>query len=332
MNQCACGSVGALRYVKLRPYFDVTADVPGPVCETCYPAAEQMATMLHDTRDTQILVNIASMPYRLKKWKGEPDVSNYDHDDRRPADILGGGDARRTQWEDRPGQRPQHCEIGGAGEREHLRRAEEQEDADGREGAVAGLRTSESWWITASAPGRIQDHRGVKFSHLTVIRFKAYIPSSLKAHEWVCRCDCGAEVVKTANYISTAVRTGQLASCGCVRRSVRQPTTPDVSGQRFGIATALHREGQYFRLRCDCGETFVVDTHHLTKRPPKYVLSCGCIANGHIPPARSPRVRKKVYQARVMRDGDLTRIGSYATREEADAAQQAYIRQLKELE
>ena len=49
----------------------------------------------------------------------------------------------------------------------------------------------------------------------------------------------------------------------------------DLSGQKFGRLTVLHREygrtGVYFVCRCDCGKTVVVSSCHLvtghTQRP-----------------------------------------------------------------
>jgi hypothetical protein len=58
------------------------------------------------------------------------------------------------------------------------------------------------------------DLRGRQFGRLTVLRRKPRIPGGTTHAEWVCRCRCGAEIVTT----SSALRSGNTQSCGCLRR------------------------------------------------------------------------------------------------------------------
>jgi hypothetical protein len=64
--------------------------------------------------------------------------------------------------------------------------------------------------------------RGAKPVDLTGIRFAmlvavsdSNIPASNGGRRWLCRCDCGAEVVVAAN----ALKRGAQKSCGCIVRT-----------------------------------------------------------------------------------------------------------------
>jgi hypothetical protein len=101
------------------------------------------------------------------------------------------------------------------------------------------------------------DLTGKRFNGLTAIEY--VYPS-----KWLCRCDCGKEVlVSTGNL-------GKYKSCGCQR-------SRDLSGMRFGFLTAIKYavsgiHGKWL-CRCDCGKEILVTTDNLTRGHSK---SCGC--------------------------------------------------------
>lgn len=57
-----------------------------------------------------------------------------------------------------------------------------------------------------------RDLSGQKFGRLTVVSY-SHTPAKSTSH-WVCRCDCGNEVVKA----SALLRRGTVKSCGCLKR------------------------------------------------------------------------------------------------------------------
>ena len=63
------------------------------------------------------------------------------------------------------------------------------------------------------------DLTGRKFGRLTVIkRADDYIqPNGNHKTQWLCRCDCGKEVVLCA----TTFKTGNTQSCGCLKKEQR---------------------------------------------------------------------------------------------------------------
>ncbi len=54
----------------------------------------------------------------------------------------------------------------------------------------------------------MRDHTGERFGYLTVIRRAGSTP---KDALWLCKCDCGNEVIRPARHLHTGVRS----SCGC---------------------------------------------------------------------------------------------------------------------
>ena len=60
--------------------------------------------------------------------------------------------------------------------------------------------------------GKFIDLSGQKFEHLTVFRYAGISPH--KAALWLCKCECGNEIIVNSN----ALRTGHTKSCGCTRK------------------------------------------------------------------------------------------------------------------
>lgn len=97
---------------------------------------------------------------------------------------------------------------------------------------------------------------------------------------WKCQCDCGnITVVK-----GTALRTGDIASCGCVRVQKlienNKKNLIDLTGKQFGLLTVIEntnkkdKKGQFFwKCQCYCGNICEVRGADLRSGNTK---SCGC--------------------------------------------------------
>ena len=114
-----------------------------------------------------------------------------------------------------------------------------------------------------------KDFTGQRFGMLIALR-----PTDEREHGaivWECKCDCGKIVFRP----SVDLTKGRFKSCGCTLYNAK-----DITGQRFGILTALHRSDQriYGRVawecKCDCGNTTTLPVASLTSGATK---SCGCM-------------------------------------------------------
>ena len=128
----------------------------------------------------------------------------------------------------------------GCGKKENKRRSQRD---------ISGMRSGK---VTAIAPTDAQ-RRGV--------------------YLWKCRCDCGTEfLVEPYKIINQKVQ-----SCGCSRKGHNMK---DLSGQRFGKLTVLHRldekigSSYAWLCQCDCGNMLKVSTNALLSTPG--TRSCGC--------------------------------------------------------
>ncbi len=113
---------------------------------------------------------------------------------------------------------------------------------------------------------RYKDLTGQRFFWLTVIR-KFDDPNS-KEVKWLCKCDCGNEVVVTA----ANLKSGNTKSCGCYYRSER--LRANIIGKQFGFLTAIKRiNSKDVLCKCLCGNEIVVSYSNLTSGNTR---SCGC--------------------------------------------------------
>ena len=103
---------------------------------------------------------------------------------------------------------------------------------------------------------------------------------------WLCRCDCGGEVLLDTR----CLQRGTVTDCGCVSRV--KPGQRDISGMRFGRLTAMEPTGEVlrgsavWRCSCDCGGEVHAPLNQLTAG---YRKSCGCL--GH--PARKDFIGRR---------------------------------------
>ena len=126
--------------------------------------------------------------------------------------------------------------------------------------------------------GWIMKEHSVPDSRLTVLREVPhygkvnYLVNDHSAY-WECQCECGETLIARG----TALRAGEILSCGCLRGESRRY---DLTNQHFGRLTAKRIEGHnqkgkiLWECECECGSITRVRTGDLTGH---YVLSCGCI-------------------------------------------------------
>ena len=130
---------------------------------------------------------------------------------------------------------------------------------------------------------QIKDLSGMKFGRLTVVSY-AGSQSGRKAM-WLCKCDCGAEVVKRGDTIQTR-NTG----CGgptCMRsKKNNYPST----GDKFGMLTAMSFSmtnkksgGLYWLFQCDCGNQVSRRWHQVKTGKLDH---CGCQSSKKLVEAR----------------------------------------------
>lgn len=131
---------------------------------------------------------------------------------------------------------------------------------------------------------KVIDISGKRFGELTVLR---RVINADKTHRrdttWLCKCDCGNEIIVRKQYLSTS----KHPSCGCAMRSIlRKAKSKDLTNRRFGLLTALElcdderktakNRSNYWRCICDCGKETIVSTSSLLSSETR---SCGCKAN-----------------------------------------------------
>lgn len=133
---------------------------------------------------------------------------------------------------------------------------------------------------------RTQDLTGVVFSRLTVVSFAGYSDSGSRTALWLCRCECGAElVVRSCN-----LKSGGTQSCGCLLKDYMSGEsgfngrTVDIAGMRSGrlvvrsfagFVDAKNSRVATWVCDCDCGSEVVARATDIKQ---KAVRSCGCLA------------------------------------------------------
>lgn len=122
---------------------------------------------------------------------------------------------------------------------------------------------------TLTGPGRL-DISGKRFGMLTAVR-PTKERSARGSIMWLCRCDCGKEVLAESGQLAC----GNRKSCGCLGR----PGRKDFVGKRFGKLTVTAYEGKKagmhrWKCVCDCGRETIVGQSLLQSGKTK---SCGCL-------------------------------------------------------
>lgn len=116
-----------------------------------------------------------------------------------------------------------------------------------------------------------QNITGQRFNNLVAIKEAGR--DNFGRAKWLFQCDCGNQVVASANN----VKTGITKSCGC-RKNIAYRRI-DLTGQRFGRLRVLYYDKTengiaYWICQCDCGKILSVRAAYLTFDK---VKSCGCL-------------------------------------------------------
>lgn len=99
-------------------------------------------------------------------------------------------------------------------------------------------------------------------------RFGKLVVVSGDSHRFVCRCDCGKEILAWW----TNLIQGRKTHCGCGKYADR-----DEKGKKYGrwMVIARHQGSvEYWECRCDCGNEGVVSRSNLRSGNSQ---SCGCL-------------------------------------------------------
>ncbi len=121
---------------------------------------------------------------------------------------------------------------------------------------------------------KIKDITGQKFGKLTALFPLNEIKGS--SYMWHCVCDCGNQI----DVRLSSLTSGNTTSCGCQRKEKLRGKAKDISGNKFGLLTALYptekRENGsvVWKCQCNCGNTIEVPLIRLTSGN---VKSCGCL-------------------------------------------------------
>lgn len=128
--------------------------------------------------------------------------------------------------------------------------------------------------------GKFVDISGQRSGRLTAVkRVDDYVsPKGKHTARWLCRCDCGKEIIILRNTWT------RVQSCGCIRAEKAAATTKVKPRQRYGKWTVIKSvplEKTYanglrtgWLCRCDCGTERVVTAKSLTSGESH---SCGCV-------------------------------------------------------
>lgn len=121
------------------------------------------------------------------------------------------------------------------------------------------------------------DLTGHKYGRLSVIeQAETHVtPGGRNVYMWRCVCECGKETIVS----TSALRSGDTKSCGCLQRErAHEASFIDISGNRYGRLVAINpirkNNGIYWVCKCDCGNTTEVLAQHLKRG---LIRSCGCL-------------------------------------------------------
>lgn len=129
---------------------------------------------------------------------------------------------------------------------------------------------------------RLIDLTGQRFGRLRVISRDEdqKHEGGSKSAMWLCKCDCGNEVVVNGN----SLRMGRTKSCGCLLIDwAREHRSIDLAGKRFGRLVAIKskrfvlncgRPITKWLCKCDCGGEAWIATSALQRNK---THSCGCL-------------------------------------------------------
>ena len=133
-------------------------------------------------------------------------------------------------------------------------------------GCIAGITKMRS-------SGYVTDLTGNRYGWLIVISQAEPIihRNGTQRRAWLCRCDCGREVIKDEYNLTY----GHTRSCGCM-------VGHSIKGEKFGMLTAISKipstkSMRYWKCQCDCGNEVTVSQDDLFWGS---VTDCGCVRQG----------------------------------------------------
>lgn len=116
---------------------------------------------------------------------------------------------------------------------------------------------------------KVKDITGQKFGKLTVLRRDGYTNGKRKSILWLCKCDCGNEVLRTASHL----KANYVSSCG----QCNLINDSEYIGKKFGYWTIIEpakgNNKKAYLCECRCGKIKKVYLDTLKLGTSK---SCGC--------------------------------------------------------
>lgn len=99
--------------------------------------------------------------------------------------------------------------------------------------------------------------------------------------QWLCKCDCGNEIIVPYNRLAT----NNTKSCGCLLGEIsaanwqKYREDKQYIGKKFGRLTAIEFVGienksAIYKFQCDCGNIIITSMHRVKQGNTK---SCGCL-------------------------------------------------------
>ena len=136
----------------------------------------------------------------------------------------------------------------------------------------------------------------MKLGKLTVVEESQ--SGTFGAKQWLCKCDCGNDVVLKENILLKEY----INNCGCSSQFV------DLTGQKFGLLTVLSRETvvlpngrPQWLCRCDCGVEKVFSSDYLKDKRTK-IPNCGHLREPKPKPEIKPGA--KVGKLTIIKEAD----------------------------
>lgn len=96
--------------------------------------------------------------------------------------------------------------------------------------------------------GRMNDLIKRRFGRLTVMKqCGVYVsPCGSKRKKWLCKCDCGNEVIVTTNRLTS----GNTKSCGCYKSEVEKEVHTKHGGAKHEACERLYNVWKAMKRRC----------------------------------------------------------------------------------
>jgi hypothetical protein len=120
---------------------------------------------------------------------------------------------------------------------------------------------------------KFKDITGKRFGRFVAVKYVG--KNKNNASRWLCKCDCGNEIITLLNYLSS----NETKSCGCAKIERCKATAIDIKGSKFGRLLVVERSGSknnqaMWKCLCDCGNIKYASCISLRSGSTK---SCGCL-------------------------------------------------------